>query len=302
MRDLTGKTIVVTGSNTGLGRVTAEVLAARGAHIVLANRSEARTRPVLEKILADGGSAHFHPLDLSSLAAVRESADRLMEGLHIPRGRPGHAAQGRVVGAGGKIDVLVNNAGVVAARGLSVDGFELTFAINHLGPLLFTLRLLPALEAAGEARVVNVASRAHKRVKRIDFDALTKTTRSPTGFPEYALSKLANVYMSRELARFLVARGTPRITTYALHPGVVASDIWRRVPWPVRWVMTRFMITNEEGAKTQIWCATAPELRGQTGLYYAECKEKALQRLGDDDGLARELWERSLSWVGEAPR
>lgn len=282
MRDLDGKTIVVTGSNTGLGRVTAEVLAARGAHIVLANRSEERTRPVLETILAAGGSARFHALDLSSLEATELSAQRLLEA--------------------GPVHVLVNNAGVAGTRGLSVDGFELTLAINHLGPLLFTMTLLPALqqaaESSGEARIVNVASRAHRRVKRLDFAAMTKTTRTSTGFPEYSVSKLANVYASRELARHLVKRGLPSITTYAVHPGVVASDIWRRVPGPLRWIMTRFMVTNEEGAKTQIWCATAPELRGRTGLYYAENKEKKLQGLGDDEALAHELWQRSLRWVG----
>lgn len=283
-RDLSGKTIVVTGSNTGLGRVTAEVLAARGAMVVLANRSEERTRPVLDAILAKGGAARFHPLDLSRIGAASESAERLLES--------------------GPVHVLVNNAGVAGVRGLSADGFELTFAINHLGPLRFTLSLLPALRAAaagsGEARIVNVASRAHKRVKRLDFEALTRATRTPTGFPEYAVSKLANVYASRELARYLAERGDKLITTYAVHPGVVASDIWRRVPAPLRWLMTRFMITNEEGAKTQIWCASAPELRGQTGLYYAESRVKALQRLGNDEALARELWARSLRWVGEA--
>jgi NAD(P)-dependent dehydrogenase (short-subunit alcohol dehydrogenase family) len=283
-RDLIGKTIVVTGSNTGLGRVTAEVLAGRGAMVILANRSEERTRPVLDGILAKGGLARFHALDLSRIGAAKESAERLLDS--------------------GPVHVLVNNAGVAGTRGLSDDGFELTFAVNHLGPLRFTLSLLPALELAakerGEARVVNVASRAHKRVKRLDFDALTRPTRTPTGFPEYAVSKLANVYASRELSRHLGERGLGAITTYAVHPGVVASDIWRRVPAPFRWLMTRFMITNEEGAKTQIWCSSAPELRGQTGLYYAESRGKGLQGLGNDETLARELWERSLRWVGEA--
>lgn len=284
-RDLIDKTIVVTGSNTGLGRVTAEVLAARGAMVVLANRSEERTRPVLDAILAKGGAARFHALDLSRIGAARESAERLLES--------------------GPVHVLVNNAGVAGVRGLSEDGFELTFAINHLGPLRFTLSLMPALRAAaagsGEARIVNVASRAHKRVRRLDFEALAKATRTPTGFPEYAVSKLANVYASRELARYLAERGDKHITTYAVHPGVVASDIWRRVPAPLRWLMTRFMITNEEGAKTQIWCASAPELRGQTGLYYAESRVKALQGLGNDEALARELWARSLRWIGAEP-
>lgn len=274
--DMVGKTVMVTGSNTGLGRVTAEVLARRGARVVLANRSEERTRPVLEAIAAEGGTAIFHPLDLSDLASVRRSAEAW-----LARGEPLH--------------VLVNNAGLAGQRGVTADGFERHFGVNHLGPALLTLLLVPALRATGEARIVNVASRAHKRVSRFDFDALQRPTATTTGFREYAVSKLANVYFSRELGRHLEGSG---VTTYALHPGVVASDLWRKIPWPFRSLMKLFMVTNDEGAKTQIWCATDPALRGVTARYYAESREVPLQGLGDDEALAKALWERTLSWTG----
>jgi len=275
-QDLSGKTVLVTGANTGLGRVTAEVLARRGARLILANRSEERTQPVLEAIAAAGGDATFHPLDLGDLASVRQSAAAL-----LARDEPLH--------------VLVNNAGLAGARGQTADGFELAFGVNHLGPFLFTLLLLPALRRAGEARVVFVASRAHKRAKRFDLDAVQGPTASRTGFPEYARSKLANVYTSRELGRRLAGTG---ITTYAVHPGVVASDVWRRVPWPIRPLVKLFMVSTEEGARTQNWCASAPELAGETGRYYAKCQEAPLQGLGDDDTLARALWDRSIAWTG----
>ena len=109
------------------------------------------------------------------------------------------------------------------------------------------------------------------------------------------MSKLANVYFSRELGRHLEGSG---VTTYALHPGVVASDLWRKIPWPFRSLMKLFMVTNDEGAKTQIWCATDPALRGVTARYYAESREVPLQGLGDDEALAKALWERTLSWTG----
>lgn len=271
-----GKTVVVTGSNTGLGRVTAEVLARRGARVILANRSEERTRPVLDAIVAAGGDAVFHPLDLSDLAGIRQSAEAL-----LARDEP--------------LDVLVNNAGLAAARGQTADGFELAFGVNHLGPFLFTLLLVPALRRAGAARVVQVASRAHKRIDRLDLDTVREPTQTRTGFPEYARSKLANVLTSRELGRRLEGTG---ITTYAVHPGVVATDIWRRVPWPLRSLVKLFMVSEEEGAKTQIWCATAPELADHTGRYYVKCREAPLEGLGDDDDLARDLWERSIAWTG----
>jgi retinol dehydrogenase 12 len=277
-QDLKGKTFLVTGANSGIGRATAEALAACGAAVVLASRSAERTLPVLEDIRRKhpGADLEFLPLDLSSLRAVKESAERF-----LATGRP--------------LDVLVNNAGIAAAPGLTQDGFEVTFGTNHLGPFLFTSLLLPRLQQAKRARIVNVASRAHARVRGIDWAMLERPTRSVAErLQMYGVSKLMNVLHAAELARRLAGTG---VTTYSLHPGVVASDIWREAPWPIRKVMTLFMLSNEEGAKTSLYCATAPELENVTGRYYEKCREKRPSALAEDEALARELFSRSEAMI-----
>ncbi|MEZ4367465.1 MAG: SDR family oxidoreductase [Kofleriaceae bacterium] len=278
MDELRGRTYVVTGANTGVGRVTAHELARLGAQVVLACRSEAKTTPVIDEIRATTGNAavEFVPLDLASLVSVRACAEAL-----LARDLPIHG--------------LINNAGLAGARGLTADGFELAFGTNHLGPYLLTRLLLDRLRASAPARVVNVASVAHRKARGIDWDAVRRPTRSRTGLPEYQVSKLCNVLTSRALARRLEGTG---VTTYALHPGVVATDVWRQVPAPVRWVMKRFMITPAQGARTQLWCATAPELADHSGRYYDAEREQAPSALAQDDALAEELWARSAELVG----
>ena len=276
--DLAGKTILITGANTGIGRASAEALAAAGAHVVLACRSEEKTRPVLDAIqqATPGARAEFMPLDLADLGSVRALAEAW-----LARGTPLH--------------VLLNNAGLVTP-GQTRDGFELVFGVNHLGHFLLTALLWPSLQAAGQARVVNVASTAHRRASGIDFDALQRPTASTTAFPEYAVSKLANVLFAREMARRLGP--APTITAYSLHPGVIASDVWRRVPWPIRPLMLRFMRSVEDGAATSLYCATAPEAARESGLYYEDCRVLPAAPLGQDDALAATLWARSEAWTG----
>jgi NAD(P)-dependent dehydrogenase (short-subunit alcohol dehydrogenase family) len=157
------------------------------------------------------------------------------------------------------------------------------------------LLLLPRIRAAARARIVTVASKAHRDVGGIDFEQVRAATRSVTGLPEYGVSKLANILFSKELARRL-GPGGPH--TYALHPGVIASDIWRRVPWPIRPLMKMRMISNEEGAKTTLYCATSAEVAEQDGRYYDKCSEKTPSALAEDPGLASELWRRSVEWTG----
>jgi len=275
MQPLRGKTALVTGANTGIGRVTAQELARMGARVVLACRSEDKTRPVVDAITAAGGHAEFLPLDLADLTKVRVAAKALLER---------HST----------IDVLVNNAGLAGAHGITTDGFELTFGTNHLGPYLFTRMLQPALERAPAARIVNVASAGHYRAPGIDWEAVRRPTRTTTAFPEYCVSKLANVLFTRELVRHVPAS----VRTYSLHPGGVASDVWREVPWGLRHLMKLFMLSNQEGAKTSLHCATTDAVSGDTGLYYDKCRVKKPSRLALDDGLAKELWERSAGWVG----
>ena len=215
--ELSGRTFLITGANTGIGLATATGLAERGGRVFVACRSAEKGRAAAAGISAETGNdaVAFLPLDLSDLASVRACADEF-----LGRGEPLH--------------VLINNAGVGGARGLTKDGFELTFGINHLGHFALTAALLDRLAASAPARVVTVSSDAHYQAPGIDFEAVRRPTASRTGLREYAVSKLGNVLFSQELARRAGERG---ITTYALHPGVVASDIWRRIPWPIRQLM-----------------------------------------------------------------
>lgn len=273
-RDLTGRTFLVTGANTGIGRVSAESFAARGGRVFLAGRSEEKTAPVVEAIAAKGGDAHFLALDLGDLASVRRAAETF-----LARDEPLH--------------VLMNNAGLAGAHGTTKDGFELTIGTNHLGPFLFTTLLLPRLRASAPARIVNVASGSHYQAKSIPFERFRERTWSTTGLEEYAISKLCNVLFTKELARGKAGTG---VTSYSLHPGTVATDIWRTVPFFVRPLIKLFMKSVEEGAATQIHCATkAPE--SEDGLYFTDSKPKRPSRLAEDAALASELWEKSVTMV-----
>ena len=279
-RSLGNKTFIVTGANTGIGKITARELARQGAHVILACRSKAKTEPVIAELKRESGNdqIEFIELDLSDLASVRSCAAAL-----LARNMPIHG--------------LINNAGLAGKKGgVSKDGFELTFGTNHLGHYLFTRLLLDRIKQSGPARIVNVASASHYQAKKIDWDALRKPTQSMTGLPEYEVSKLSNVLFTKELARHLEGSS---VTTYAVHPGVVATDVWRRVPAPVRWLIKKFMKTPEQGALSSIRCATAPELAQETGRYYhQDGKEKRPNRVADDVELAKTLWQKSAEWTG----
>jgi NAD(P)-dependent dehydrogenase (short-subunit alcohol dehydrogenase family) len=279
--DLANQLFIVTGANTGIGKITAKELARAGADVVLACRSEAKTAAVIAEIQHEVPAARltYLHLDLGDLASVRACAEAI-----LARDQPIHG--------------LINNAGLAGQRGLTKDGFELTWGTNHLGHYLFTRLLLDRIKQASHARIVNVASASHYQAKGIDWDAMHKPTRSVTGMHEYAISKLSNVLFTKELARRL--EGT-HVTTYAVHPGVVATDVWRRVPAPLRWVMKKFMITPEQGAESSLRCATDPELAGQTGRYYdVGGKETEPNRLANDVELAGTLWTKSAEWTGLA--
>ena len=278
MTPLSGTTALVTGANSGIGAATAIGLAREGARVHLACRSEERTRPVLDRIASEcgPGRAAYVPLDLGDLDSVRRCAERFLD-----QDEPLH--------------VLVNNGGVAGLRGLTSSGFELAFGTNHVGHFLLTSLLRDRLRHSAPARVVTVASVAHFQAPGIDWDAVRRPTRSITGLPEYAVSKLANVVFSEELGRRLEGTG---VTTYAVHPGAIASNIWKRVPWPFRQVMKRvFMRSPEEGARTSLWCATEPDLAGETGRYYDACRARPASRTATPE-LGEELWRRSVAWTG----
>jgi len=272
-----GQVALITGGNIGIGRVTAIELAKKGYQVVIAGRSLERTQPVLDHIasLSLNKPALFLNLDLASLASVRACAQKFIQ-LNLP------------------LHLLINNAGVAGLRGLTQDGFEMTFGINHLGHFLLTQLLLDKLQSSGPSRVVTVSSRAHKRTAGIDWNALRQPTHSWTGINEYAVSKLANLLFSAELAKRV--QGTS-VSTYSLHPGVVDTEIWRALPdWARPLLRLRGFLTPEQGAQTTLHCALhAPQQ--ESGLYYADSQPKQPAALGQNSELAKELWKRSEAWV-----
>ena len=277
---LSGKVALVTGANTGIGLVTARELAARGAHVFIACRSAERTRDALGRIGAAARQAGAMPVELLSLDLGDFTSVRRCAQAFLARGLPLH--------------LLVNNAGLGGTAGITASGFELAFGVNHMGHFLLTRLLRERIVASAPARIVTVASRAHYRAAGLDWEALRQPTRSRFAIAEYSASKLANVLFSAELGRRLDGSG---VVTSALHPGVVASDIWRGVPWPLSSLMKLGMIDTEQGARTTLHCATAPQAGTQTGLYYDKCQVKRPSRLAQDPALARALWERSEQWT-----
>ncbi|HKU37855.1 MAG TPA: SDR family oxidoreductase [Polyangiales bacterium] len=268
---------LITGANTGIGLVTARELARRGHHVFIACRSPARAENALRELRAQvpDGRYELLALDLGDFDSVRSCVRQFEQ-----RGLP--------------LSLLINNAGVAGARGLTKSGFELGFGINHMGHFLLTQLLLPRLREGTPARIVTVASKAHYAADGIDFEAVRRKTKTITGYREYTVSKLANVLFNRELARRLDGTG---IHSYALHPGVVATEIWREIPWPFRSFMTRNMLTPEQGAATTLYCALSEQAGRESGLYYDDCKPKQPGAAAANDQLASELWSRSEAWV-----
>lgn len=258
----------MTGPSSGIGRVTAVELASRGYHVVAAGRSEKRTMPVVDEILADGGSAEFLHLDLASLESARDAAITF-------------------TGSGRTLDVVVNNAGVGGALGLTGDGFEIHFGVNHLGHFMLTHHLQSSFRTG--TRIVVVSSEAHRRADGIDFDRLRK--RSYGAMTDYGVSKLANILFARELAR-----RQPDWRTYAVHPGVVSTNIFPKFIKP----FMRNLLTPEQGAETSVWCATSTDVAHESGLYYSRTRPREPSAVALDDDLAAELWRRSAGWCGVA--
>lgn len=281
-QDLSGKTFLVTGANTGIGRATVEALGARGAsRILIAARSKEKTEPVLAALKAQGVETAFVAMDLGDLATVNRAGNE-------------------VLARDWTIDALINNAGIAGLQGLTKDGFELTFGTNHLGPYLFTEKVLPLVRRSSQGRIVNVSSEGHYRHKRFapgqvfDWDAARKPTATTVGLPEYFMSKLCNVLHAKELARRL---SDTKVTTYSLHPGGVASDIWERRVKLLAILIRPFLITNEKGARTQVRCATDPALASESGLYYDKERVKEPSPLAHDVAAQDDLRARSDAWV-----
>ncbi len=277
--DQVGRTFLITGATGGIGLETARALAGRGATVYITARSPDKARRALDQLAAVAESERLHALELElgDFGSIRACAEAF-----LATGEPLHG--------------LINNAGLAGARGTTPSGFELAFGTNHVGTFLLTELLTERLVQSAPARVVNVASAGHYKAKGIDFDAVRRPTRSRTAFPEYCVSKLANVLHAAELGRRLHGSG---VTTYSLHPGTVATDVWRKVPRPLRALMLRRMDSPQDGARTSVYCATAPDLADTTGRYYDACRERTPAATVTPQ-LAGELWRRSAEWVSAA--
>jgi NAD(P)-dependent dehydrogenase (short-subunit alcohol dehydrogenase family) len=281
-----GKTVVVTGANSGVGKATAVALAAAGARTVITARSEHRGLEALSDIRAASGSDQVELVvfDLADLASIREGAAHILD--RCPR-----------------IDVLVNNAGLVLSRRSETsDGFESTFGINHLGPFYLTQLLTERLIASAPARVVNVASTAHRSARRgLDFEDL-QSQRHYAGMQAYSRSKLANILFTNELARRLSGTG---VTANSVHPGTVASGFARDddasgfLAFGIK-VIKPFILTPEKGARTSVYVASSPALEGMSGQYFAKCRPKAPSAAARDSTAAALLWSVSEQLVDEA--
>ncbi len=269
---MTGKVCVVTGATAGIGKETALALAKMGTTVVIVARDAAkasRTADEIEKV-APGAKVDVVLADFARLDAVSAAA--------------------REIGARYRaVNVLVNNAGLAMKhRTLSADGYELTFAVNHLAPFLFTRELLPLLQAGAPARIVNVASAAEAHGP-VDFDDL-QSEKNYRGFRVYGKTKLMNVLFTYELAQRLANSG---VTVNCLHPGAVATDLLRKLPWLLYTIISPLLLTPEAGAQTQIFLASSPSVEGVSGGYYVKRKAVRSSRRSYDVAARKRLWDVS---------
>ena len=275
MTDMSGRICLVTGATRGIGRATAEALAKSGAHVLLHGRDSASVGAVCREMVRYG-QVDGVVGDLSSLAAVRKLATEVAA--QYPR-----------------LDVLVNNAGTGTRRRQTTgDGYERTFAINHLAPFLLTNLLLDKLKAGNAARVVTVSSMAH-RGATLDFDDLNWETRKFSGLGAYGASKLANILFTVELASRLAGTG---VTANCLHPGVVATNIFAaffggRTGKVFSMLFRPFMLSPADGAKTSIYLASSPEVANVTGKFFDKCREVPPTPAAQDVAAAKRLWDIS---------
>ncbi len=276
-----GKTCVITGATGGIGLETAARLGALGARLVLVGRNRAKGETALARLRArlPGVAVEMHYADLSRPDEITRLADALL-------------------GTAARIDVLVNNAGAIfAGRKTTPDGLELTFALNHMGYFRLTALLRARLIASAPARVVNVASEAH-RGAHLDFEDL-QCSRGYSGWRAYQRSKLTNILFTRELARRLQATG---VTVNCLHPGFVATSFGdnNRGIWRLGIAISKLIaaISVERGAETPIYLASSPELDGVSGRYFDKCRERAPDVPAQDDRTAARLWDESEKLAG----
>ena len=269
--------IVITGPTAGIGRASALTLASHGAVLTLLCRNLEKGKSLAQEVVDAGGvEPTVVEMDMASIDSVRLAAERVIE-----LGRP--------------IDILLNNAGVINShRRETIDGFEETFAVNHLAPFLLTGLLLPQiLAAAPGARIVNVASGAHQFVKSMQFDDIQSTQNYKT-FDVYGRSKLANILFTRQLAKRLEGQG---VTVNCLHPGAVSTDIGKQhgewIARVVHLILKPFFRSPLKGAETSLYLCTSTDVADVTGAYYDNCKIKRPKPWAEDDEAAETLWQYS---------
>ncbi|HLN15384.1 MAG TPA: SDR family oxidoreductase [Acidimicrobiales bacterium] len=281
-----GKTVVITGGNSGIGFETAVALATMGARTLITARNAERGKQALEDIKERSGSDQVALVvfDLASLASVRAGAAEILA--RCPQ-----------------LHVLVNNAGLVLSkRQVTVDGYEATLAINHLGPFLLTELLLDRLRESAPSRIVNVSSTAHAGARRgMRFDDL-QTEHGYRAMSVYGRSKLANILFTKELARRLEGTG---VTANCLHPGLVATgyghdgDTSGILEFSIDKLARPFSIDQVAGAKTSVYLASSPDLDGVSGLYFVRSKPKQPKRQALDEAAAKQLWDVSEQLVAQ---
>lgn len=280
--DVRDKNILITGATNGIGLEAAAVLAGQGARVAMVGRDPRRTEAAVADVVARSGSSQVSHLlcDFSSQADIRRLAGEVRARLD-------------------RLDVLINNAGAVNKnRTLTVDGIETTFAVNHLGYFLLTNLLLDLIARSAPARIVSVASDAH-RAGTLDFSDLGFERGGYAIMRAYSRSKLANVLFAAELTRRLAGTG---VTSNSLHPGAVATNIWSGAPgWakPLIFLFLRpFLLSIEDGADRIVQLAASPELEGVTGKYFEKKRPVEPATKARDEALAKRLWEVSAEMVG----
>ena len=283
---MSGKTCIITGANSGIGKETALGLARMGAHVVLVCRNAEKGRAALADIQRESGSSRLDLLiaDMSSMASVRALATQILE--KYPR-----------------VDVLINNAGTaISKRRLSVDGIEMTIAGNHLGAFLLTLLLLDRLKASAPSRIVNVSSEAQRRA-RLDMDDIQFERRKYSSLGAYGQSKVLMNACTFELARRLKGTG---VTANCLHPGVVATNIWHsgEADQPLFFkilvgIFKPFMIDSKKGAEVSLYLAASPDVAEVTGTYFVKSKPAHYNPIERDPKASAEIWQWSEKMTGE---
>ncbi|XP_015668544.1 retinol dehydrogenase 14 [Protobothrops mucrosquamatus] len=291
-RPMEGKTAIITGANSGLGRATAAELLRQGARVIMACRDCGRAEEAARELRAEvglcsrgGGECRgelvVHELDLASLRSVRSFCQQVLK--EEPR-----------------LDVLINNAGIFQCPYMKTeDGFEMQFGVNHLGHFLLTNLLLGLLKSSAPSRIVVVSSKLYK-YGEINFDDLNSELSYNKSFA-YSRSKLANILFSRELARRIENTG---VAVNVLHPGMVRTNLGRYIHIPLlakplfSLVSWAFFKSPSEGAQTIVYLAASPDVEGVSGKYFGDCKEEQLLPKATDDLVARKLWDISEVMVG----